>query len=331
MRRLLLAFFLLLLWVVPVRGQDALDLPAPLYVLLNEGIVQRYGRGAEGISVVTPEDRFALDFGISPSGDWLAYRTETDLIARNLTTSDERVIASGGAGMPPVRGKGETVAWSPTGDAIAVTTDTGGRVYLGIATATDLSPTVVDLLEGAFSQLLWSPDGRYLAAEAADNVWWIYRRDAGTMVLSSAIVSAVGAAFVNDTELIFAPANGSLILMNLANANAQTLLLDDTWTYNLPYLLPDGMLAVFGRQKVDVELETNQGWLLGLKPGVAEITYLSEVPIILDHLRWAPGGDWLVSLSGGVFSLVDPLTGQTFTLPIAGAVAYTWGPLPSGS
>lgn len=333
MRRLLLILMVTFVLVVPVFAQDALDLPAALYVLLNEGQVQRYGRGAEGISTVTPTEEFVLDFGVAPNGNWLAYRTETDLIVRDITDETTRVIESNSAaGAPPVRGEGETIAWSPTGDAIAVATDYGGRVYLStLVNAPEAVPgmafNAIDLREGAFEQLVWSPDGVYLAAGAADNVWWIYRRDSGTLVLHSAIVSAVDAAFVNDNEIVFMPQTGGLTLMSLEQANAQTILLDDTWTYRLPYLRSDDMLAVFGRQKVDTELDQNQGRLLGLRPGVAEISYLSETPVTLDNSRWAPGGEWLVTFQDGVFSLADPLTGTAFALPVTGAVAYTWGPL----
>ena len=52
MRRpiLFLIFALLSLWSTQLGAQDALNLPAELYVLLNTGIVQRYGPGAEGIA-----------------------------------------------------------------------------------------------------------------------------------------------------------------------------------------------------------------------------------------------------------------------------------------
>jgi hypothetical protein len=336
MRQFLNVFFLLMLVNVPTLAQDALDLPAPLYVLLNEGRVQRYGRGAEGISLVTPEEVFIVDFGVSPNGSWLAYRTETDLIVQDIADGTTRTIDSGSAGAPSVRGQGETVAWSPAGDAIAVTSETGARVYLSTLVAppdsvVGMAYNAVELTEGAFLQVMWSPDGGFLAAEAAGNIWWIYRREANTLALHSVIIEAAGAAFVNNNEIVFAPLAGGLSLMNLTNANAQTTLLDDTWSYRLPYLLPDGMLAVFGRQKVDTEIAENQGRLLGLTAGVAEIAYLSEVPLMLDNLRWATGGDWLVTFEGGVFSLIDPLTGTTFALPVTGAVAYTWGPLPATS
>lgn len=332
MRRLLLIFILSLSLTVPMLAQDAVDLPAALYVLLNEGRIQRYGQGAEGISLVTPEDEFIVDFGVAPNGSWLAYRTETDLILRDIRDDSSLSVASGDAGAPPVRGRGETIAWSPDGDALAVTTDYGARVYFStLVTVPDALAGIafneVDLREGAFVQVLWSPDGGFLAAEASENVWWIYRREGSALVLHSAIIAAVDAAFVNSSEIVFVPTTGGLTLMNLAQANTQTILLDDTWNYHLPYLLPDGMLAVFGRQKVDVTLAENQGRLLGLTPGVAEISYLSEVPVTLDDARWAPGGEWLVTFADGVFTLTNPVTGATFALPVTGAVAYTWGPV----
>ena len=44
MRRFVL-FLLLLLFLLPVHAQDGLNLPSELYVLLNEGVVQRFGLG----------------------------------------------------------------------------------------------------------------------------------------------------------------------------------------------------------------------------------------------------------------------------------------------
>ncbi|MEO0599146.1 MAG: hypothetical protein AAF126_23755, partial [Chloroflexota bacterium] len=67
MRRLsLLIVLMLMLIAVPTGAQDGLNLPSELYVLNAEGVVQRFGLGTEGVSAVTPEDAFVLDFGIAP-------------------------------------------------------------------------------------------------------------------------------------------------------------------------------------------------------------------------------------------------------------------------
>src|SRR5690606_21537095 len=114
---------------------------------------------------------------------------------------------------------GETIVWSPNGDAIAYTTTYGARVTFDTGTAS----TFVDLREGMFKGLSWSPGGRFLAAEGAplenaaptlDSVWWIYRRDGYALNLTSLITSSIGTAWVSDSEIVFAPAEGGLRLMN---------------------------------------------------------------------------------------------------------------------
>jgi hypothetical protein len=326
-------FALLLLFVVfPVYAQDdAFNLPAALYVLTNDGVIQRYGQGAEGITSVSPPDRFVVDFGVAPDDTWIAYRTEETLALLNRQTGEEKPMEGGGAAdIPPFRGAGDTIVWAPGADALAVTRSSGGRIYFGTDAGTLPAAgmtTYVDLREGAFVQFLWSPDGRYLAGEVEDHIWWIYRREGQNMLLTSAIPSAVGAAWVNNSELVFTPPEGGLILMNLGKANAQTLLLGDGSNYSLPYLRSDGLLVFFGRQKNDTQTEPGFGWLLGLRPGGAALEDLGESPVDLADLRWAPGGEFLISFRAGIFSVVNPINAQSFALPVSAVVAYGWGPL----
>ncbi|MBC7810701.1 MAG: hypothetical protein H7175_06115, partial [Burkholderiales bacterium] len=93
-------------------AQDALNLPADLYVLLNEGHVERYGTGAMGVRTVTPEDEFVLDFGVAPDGNWLAYRTQEALFITDLHSGYSTALDTD-ADFPATRGEGDTVAWSP--------------------------------------------------------------------------------------------------------------------------------------------------------------------------------------------------------------------------
>jgi hypothetical protein len=327
-------YFVLLLFVIaaPAFAQgDALNLPAALYVLTNDGVIQRYGQGAEGIETVSPADQFILDFGISSDDEWIAYRTEDVLTIVNRTSGEEKSLEGGGAAdIPPVRGLGDTIAWSPASDALVVTRSSGARVYFstdaGVLTAA-ATTTSVDLAEGTFLQFIWSPDGRYLAGEAEDNIWWIYRHDGQNIQLTSAIPSATDIAWVNNSELVFTPVDGGLILMNLDKANAQTVLLADTSTYSLPYLLPDGVLIFYGREKDNAEIEPGSGLLLGLKAGSTTFETYGNSPVNLADLRWAPGGGFLVAFQDGSFLVVDPVTGQSFPLPVSAVVAYSWGPL----
>lgn len=328
MRRFALWWLLLLITGPLLAQEDALNLPAALYVLTNAGGIDRYGLGAEGISAVPlPAEVFVVDFGLAPDGAWLAYRDADESLAlASIHGGAGVVVDAGGAGYPPVRGRGDTIAWSPTGDAIAVTTIAGVRVYL--YNALGGGQTVVDLPQGEMIQVRWSPDGRYLAAQSVETAWWVYRRDGQGMTLVSAIPDATGAVWVGPAALAFTGAAGGLSLMDLADANRQSLLLDATWQYQRPLLLPDGRLAVFGRSLADSSVEPGRGRLVALSPGTTRTESLGEAALDLDNLDWAPGGAVMLAFEGGVFALVNPASGQGFTLPISGAVAYGWGPPP---
>ncbi len=322
-RKLCLMCLFLLLTAPALAQEDGLNLPTELYVLTNGGLVQQYGLGTAGLSVVTPDDAFVLDFGIAPDGNWMAYRTEAGLNLLNIYNPEDNLQIEGtAAGIPPVRGQGDTIAWSPTGDVIAYTTPYGARLYF------TGEKTFIDLREGEFSQLMWSPNGGFLAAQADQNIWWIYRREGTNLVLHSAIPSAIGLTWVGGAQVVFAPGDGGLIRMDLAAANAQTVLLDNTWLYELPFLLKDGTLAVFGRQKTDDSTPEGSGRLLGLPPDAPQVQNLSDIPVDLNGLRWAPGGQLMIAFRGGVMAAVIPASGQGLALPVSDAVAYSWGPPP---
>ncbi len=322
-RKLSLLACCLLLLAGFVRAQDGLNLPTELYVLGNNGQVQRYGIGAAGITTVTPESDYVLDFGVAPDGNWIAYRTEKALTMLNIFTNENSVIDTS-AGVPSARGRGDTLAWSPSGDAMAYTTLTGGRVYF----SGNGTPVFLDLHESVFVNVQWSPGGTYLAAQADPNIWWIYHRDGTTLKLVSAIPSSVGLAWLDDSDVAFAPEDGGLTRMDLAHANTQTLLLDNTSIYALPFLMPDGTLAVFGRQKNDSTIKEGSGQLLSTPLDKPKPTTTGQSAVDLTGLRWAPGGQLLIALRGGVLALVLPQTGDGFTLPSTDTVAYSWGPPP---
>lgn len=323
LRRIALITAALLIFSLPISAQDGLNLPADLYVLLNNGQIQRYGVGASGTANLTPENFYIIDFGIDAPGERLAFRTESGLFAMNLGIDGEPIPLEGAtADVPAYRGSGETMAWSPNGDAIAYTTTYGARIFFNTGT----TAAFVDLREGIFKGLTWSPGGSFLAAEAEENIWWVYRREGFNLALSSVIPSSVGTAWISDSELVFAPADGSLRIMNLDQANAQAVLLDESVIYRLPILDSHDSLLFFGRNPNDSDVPDGYGRLLRLARGAQQLETIGEVPIALNGLRWVPGGTLLVAFQGGVIALYDPSTGLGFPLPITDVVAYTWGP-----
>ncbi len=328
-----LSLFIMLMcltFALPTSAQDGLNLPADLYVLVNNGQIQRYGVGTSGVTNLTPDSLFIIDFGVDGLGERIAFRTESGLFVINVANGGQtQQIEGAAADVPPYRGSGKTIAWSPNGDAIGYTTTYGARVYFD----TGGTAGFVDLKEGIFKSLSWSPGGRFLAAETAsatsevDSVWWIYRRDGYNLALTSVIPSSVGTAWVSDGEIVFAPAEGGLRLMNLDQANAQAVLLDDSVVYRLPALNAQDALVFFGRDPNDEDVPAGYGRLLRLARGAQQLETIGEVPISLSGLRWTPGGSLLVAFQGGVIALYDPSTGLGFPLPIENVVAYAWGPV----
>lgn len=324
MRRLWLLLLILILAIAGgLSAGDALNLPTELYVLLSDGRVERYGLGVAGVEAVTPEGVFVLDFGVAPDGNWIAYRTPEGLYLDHMYDNEEALLLEGpGADFPPVRGRGDTLAWSPAGDAIAYTTQYGARIYF-FATSGFL-----DIRISSFVSLSWSPGGAYLAAEAEDNIWWIYRREGTSMPLTSAIPSSVGLDWLGPALLVFAPADGGLLTMALDNANQQTQLLDASWTAPLPSVQGPSSVRALARRSRDADVPEGSGLLteVSYATGSLSTSVQGQAPVELAGLRWAPGGRLMVAFRGGVFALVEPVSGQGFTLPIASAAAYSWGP-----
>lgn len=321
LRRTLVTALALLCLVSLTRAQDALNLPADLYVLLNTGVVQRYGLGAAGITTVTPEDAFVVDFGVAPDGDQIAYRTETSINVISISGALEPRIIERQADVPPYRGRGDTIAWSPDGSAIAYTTTYGARVFFNLG---DVA-AYADLSEGLFVDLDWSPDSRFFAAQSDAGVWWIYRREATTLALTSIITATNGIAWVSGGQVVFAPPEGGLILMSLDEANAQSAILEDDWEYALPALNAQDELVFFARDKADETTPTGYGRMQSIARGAFDVVVRSDTPVQTTGLRWAPGGALLTAFDGGVLALFDPVSGAGFTLPVRDAVAYSWG------
>lgn len=315
---LVLVSLCLSVFLLPGQTQEGLNLPTELYILQNEGVIERYGLGTIGVETVTPNDLFILDFSVSPGGNWLAYRTENGLFMRELYAPEAAPLQFAGAeaGIPPTRGRGQTLVWSPAGDALAYTTETGGQVYF-LRDAQTVTIDAPDLIN-----LVWSPDGGYLAAEAQDENWWVFRREGAQMQIAAALPSATDAVWLSSVELLYTPVDGGLIALNLTAQNQETLLFDASATYFLPQTLTDSRVQVFqGRRTAARLLELD----VSTMPPTA--TDISSGAVDLTRVRWSPGGNLLTAFQGGALALVDPASGSGFTLPITSASAYGWGPL----
>jgi len=307
-----------LLSPMTTRAQDGVNLPTALYLLRGEGLVERVGLGNAGITTVTPPDEFVIDFRVAPDGNLLAYRTRVGVLIADMYSDAEPVLLEGErASVPLIRGSGETIAWAPDGGAIAYTTLYGGRVWQAGGTFTDL--TTPNL-----RHLMWSPGGTYLAAESDIGAWWLFRRDAAGMVLIAAVPESAGATWVSDALLAFAPPEGGLRLMDLSQGNTQSELVAGPIRYFLPLMTVEGVLAYEGSDPEGQPVgQLRQVTLDGT------ISDLGEMDVDVSGLRWAPRGEWLVAARGGVLALVNPLTGEGFTLPFNGISTYSWGvPLP---
>jgi hypothetical protein len=306
----------LLLAALTTNAQDGLNLPTELYVLSSAGVVQRFGLGAAGVETVAGgEDAFILDFAVAPDGVSLAYRTLeglflADMYARQRRTAPPIVTLEGAsAGYPEIRGRGDTIAWSPTGTALAYAT-VGNLRLLNRRTGRAQNLDVASIQD-----LRWSPDGQFLAAGAAGNIWWFYFYDGAQARLISAITDVTGIAWLPDNRVYVAFASGGLNLLDILNRSQQTVVLPADAVYSLPYVMESDLYVFQGMP--------DAARLLVVR--AQETQTLSQAPLDISAARWSPDGRSLVAFRGGAMALIEPISGQSFTLPVNNAAAYSWG------
>ena len=324
-KRVLLGVFLLTLPLIgsSFAQEDGLNLPAELYVLLNEGRIDRYGIGAAGVEAVTDADTFIIDFAIAPDNNWLAYRTEDGLLLDYIPDAAEPMLVDTDAGFPAIRGQGVTVAWSPSADAVAYTTDAGLRMAVNGGAVVEFADVAVTPLQ----DLQWSPLGTYLAAAAADGVYWLFQREGVTLNLVAAVTESNGGAWLADPWFIFAEPAGGMRLMDLSNANTQTILQDDSRVYYTPGVNDLGEIVVFSREVTDTTTPQGAAYYsrLTISGAAVSLDEIAEIDTDLRGLRWAPGAQIMVGLRDESLLLVLPSQAQAFPLPITDAVTYGWG------
>jgi WD40 repeat protein len=322
--RLLFIFLLGAVSLVSAQS-DGFDLPTDLYILLNEGIVQRYGLGAEGATTVTPEGDFVIDFAVAPDGNWIAYRTEQGITLAYMPNPDQiRVLLEtvATADFPPLRQGGQTMAWSNDGTQLAYTTTSGVRVAFNLGTN---QVVFANILTSPARHVSWSPNGTYLAIEVEDNIWWIYQHVGDEMILVGALPSSYGTAWQDDTRLIFAPQEGGLIILDFGNFNEQYPLREDGQRYFLPTIRPDGSLVAFASDN-DEDPQANAAWTrMSVAGNIATIDEFANTPTDITGAMWGVGGELLIALRDGGMTLLIPNVGVVLPLPIGEVVAYGWG------
>lgn len=320
MSRYLKLLLILLLATLPTQAQDALNLPTALYILQNDGYVERYGLGAAGVVPVTPDGEYVLDFGIAPDNNWIAYRTQAGLFISNIWEPDQVALIDEMADVPAIRGEGETLIWSADGTVVAYATLSGVRVYFRPG-------NFFDIAVGDIQNLDWSPTGQYLLAESKDHIWWVYQKDGTTMNLVSVVPPSNGVTWLNETTLMFAPVEGGLLAMNLADGNAQTTLLNPQQVYSFPYRIAEGTFRVFAKSPPEEGLGILT--LVQISNGQIITEEIGSADVVVNDVRWAPRGELLIAFQGNALALVDPMSGAGFTLPITSAVSYGWGAVQS--
>ncbi len=311
------AWVLLLGMAWGTRAQDGFNLPTELYILLNEGVLERYGLGAEGVQSVTPEGAFVLDFAVSGDNRWLAIRTLENLTAFRFDAPENPLLINPTATYPEIRGKGDTLAWSPQGNVLAYTAQDNGFVSFIAPDGTSITQA---LNVAGLQEMRWSSNGNYLAAGAIENVWWIFAVANNSARLTSAISDGTSLIWLADDILAFTPRNGGMIAMDLANFNDQIPILDTDFTYHLPFAFSQTSFQLFRGSPESATLfqVTYEGEAFVARE-------IGDAPIDIGSARWTPNGELLVAFQGGVLAFVNPLIGEGFTLPIASASAYGWG------
>lgn len=320
-----LLFILLLATFSSVSAQsDGFNLPADLYILLNEGIVQRYGLGAEGTTTVTPDSDFVVDFAVAPDDNWIAYRTESGITLANMASPNQiRVLLESviTADFPPLRQGGQTMTWSDDGAQLAYTTTSGVRVAFNLGTN---NVVFANILTSPAKHLSWSPNGTFLAVEVENNIWWIYRRNQNEMTLAGALPSSFGTVWQDDNRLIFAPQEGGLLVLDFANFNEQYALRSDGQRYFLPVIRDDGSLIVFASDEDNPQ--ENAIWTrMSIAGNIASVDEFANAPTDIRGAMWAIDGNSLIALRENQMTLLIPNLGVILPLPVGDVVAYGWG------
>ncbi len=310
-----------------VQGQS-ITLPADLFFLTGSGRVMRISAGGTFATAISPPGQQVVDFGPAPDGQWIAYRTagseeESFVPYLGVTSIDGQsgqVIEFEQAGLPPISGRGQTLAWSPDGAAIAYTTPAGIRIYLsGLG-----EPVFVDLEGGPFINLVWSPGGGYLAAEAESDVWWVYRRAGAALSYAGQVPGSAGLDWVQEAVLALAPPSGSLLTLDVRDGTQAGLLPPETIISN-PTRIGTGRLNFALHEATGQRFAARRFGTVSVSGGDYQ-EFESALELTRD-MRWMPDGTALTAIQDGTLVLIEPRTGTRREI-IEGVKAYCWGQIP---
>jgi dipeptidyl aminopeptidase/acylaminoacyl peptidase len=315
---------------VQAQGQN-IPLPADLFILTDDAQVMRIGAGGSFATQVTPTDQRVVDFAVAPDGQWIAYRTAGNadgtvapfLAMTSIEGQSGQILEFETAGQPPITGRGQTLAWSPDATAIAYTTDAGLRVYLdGMGEAG--APAYVDLQGGPFINLIWSPGSGYLAAEAESDVWWVYRRESGTIRYAGQIPGSAGVAWVRAGVLALAPPAGGLVTLDVRDGT-QSALIGAEVVVSKPTLIEGGRLIFLVHEASGQRFAARRFGTISTNGG--DFATFDATVELTGAMTWLPDGVALLATVDGALTILEPRTNSRREL-MASVKYYAWGPLP---
>ena len=325
----LLAGVLVMLMPARFVAAQGPSLSADLFVLIEGGQVMRLEAGGRFATAVTPPDQKVIDFGVAPDGRWVAYRTAVPdaagtgpfLAVTAIDGLSGQVLDFEEAGQPPIVGRGQTLAWSPDGAAIAYTTAAGLRVYLA-GVGEYGAPAFVDLAGGPFLNLVWSPGGGYLAAEAEADAWWVYRRQVSGMGYAGQIPASAGLAWIKEGVLALAPLTGGLITLDVASG-AQTTLVGAETIVSRPAVVDGARLVFLVHEASGQRFAARRFGSVSLAGG--DFAPVEAGRELTAAMRWLPDGTALTETVDGTLAIIEPRTNSRQEI-LEGVKAYAWGP-----
>ncbi|MBX3081776.1 MAG: hypothetical protein KF716_09090 [Anaerolineae bacterium] len=297
--------------------------PTPLCAIADDQLKCYNARGS--VRTITAAGETAVDFDISPDGEWLVYRVQNDdqtaIRTVSLYGGDSFEIDPQAPISAEFNVQNQTLVWSPDGVVIAYVLASGLRIA---TPAQDGSPHLNEIMDKLYIDVRFSPAGTKLAAQSTDGGWTIFELaerftpNAHLTQLRTLRVSGE-LAWQDENLVIVAPENGSIYRVNSSDPNAQYEATGITGYFTHLIRTPDGSLRA-------MSIEIGRGFGRFVTLGTDNtVTPLGDVNIDT-RVMWVQGGRTLIYITSGTPILVNPATGLEDTLPVKGAVRVIWSP-----